>query len=58
MAIGGILLFAYENGFKSGAPIHSAIGVALSVGAAIGAAFYKVESLCTIPEYSWINIII
>ena len=51
MAITGIVLFAYADGFESA----NLIGVALSVGAAIGAACYKVctlvchtmHSLCT-----------
>ena len=38
MAVSGIVLFAYEDGFKSA----SIVGVVLSVGAAIGAAVYKV----------------
>ena len=33
-----LFAFAYEDGFS----IDSAVGVVLSVGAAIGAAFYKV----------------
>ena len=37
------MLFAYEDGFKSTkGKLDSALGVALSVGAAVGAAFYKV----------------
>ena len=38
MAVSGIVLFAYEDGFQSA----SIVGVVLSVGAAIGAAAYKV----------------
>ena len=38
MAIAGIVLFAYVDGFE----IASVVGVVLSVGSAIGAAFYKV----------------
>ena len=41
MAITGIVLFAYVDGFESA----SFVGVALSVGAAIGAACYKVCTL-------------
>ena len=41
MAITGIVLFAYADGFESA----NLIGVALSVGAAIGAACYKVCTL-------------
>ena len=47
LAVGGITLFAYEDGFKSSDKQCSAIGVALSVGSAIGAALYKVDILCT-----------
>ena len=39
LAITGIVLFAYEENFKSA----NIIGVVLSVGAAIGAASYKVR---------------
>ena len=41
MAVTGIVVFAYVDGFESA----NIIGVALSVGAAIGAACYKV---CTV----------
>ena len=44
MAITGIVLFAYVDGFKSA----NYVGVALSVGAAIGAACYKVCALIII----------
>ena len=40
MAISGIILFAYVDGFESA----NTVGVVLSVGAALGAAFYKVCS--------------
>ena len=40
MAICGITLFAYVDGFQSA----NIVGVVLSVGAALGAAFYKVCS--------------
>lgn len=45
MAVGGIVLFAYayEDGFNGTGRVDSAIGVALSVGSAIGAASYKVN---------------
>lgn len=39
LAITGIVLFAYEENFKSA----NFVGVILSVGAAIGAAAYKVS---------------
>ena len=39
MAIGGVVLFAYEDGFDA---VSNVLGVLLSVGSAIGAAFYKV----------------
>ena len=42
LAVGGITLFAYDEGFAGGMAVHSVVGVALSVGAAIGAALYKV----------------
>ena len=42
LAITGIVLFAYEDGFKYNHSTCSLIGVALSVGSAIGAALYKV----------------
>ena len=42
LAVGGITLFAYEEGFKGSGMVDSVVGVALSVGAAIGAASYKV----------------
>ena len=38
MAVSGIVLFAYEDGFETA----NIVGVVLSVGAAIGAAVYKV----------------
>lgn len=38
LVITGITLFAYADGFEG----TNAIGVVLSVGSAIGAAFYKV----------------
>ncbi len=38
-AIGGIVLFAYTEGFQSA----NLVGVVLSVGAAVGAAVYKVS---------------
>lgn len=44
LAVGGIVLFAYEDGFKGSGRVDSAIGVVLSVGSAIGAASYKVRS--------------
>ena len=40
--MGGIVLFAYEDGFKASEKVDSIVGVLLSVGAAVGAAFYKV----------------
>ena len=44
LAVGGIVVFAYEDGFNSsGSKLDSATGVALSIGAAVGAAFYKVN---------------
>lgn len=43
LAVGGIVLFAYEDGFKGSGRVDSAIGVVLSVGSAIGAASYKVS---------------
>ena len=46
MAITGIVLFAYADGFESA----NLIGVALSVAAAIGAACYKV---CTLVCHTW-----
>jgi solute carrier family 35 protein F3/4 len=43
LAVGGIVVFACEDGFNSsGNKLDSATGVALSIGAAVGAAFYKV----------------
>ena len=42
MVVLGIVLFAYEDGFKDSGTKDNVIGVALSVGAAIGAAIYKV----------------
>ena len=38
MAVGGIVLFAYEDRFAS----TNWIGIVLSLGSAIGAALYKV----------------
>lgn len=40
-SIGGIVLMAYTDGFKGA----SVVGVVLSLGAAIGAALYKVHNL-------------
>lgn len=45
LAVAGIVLFAYEDGFKDTGKVDSAIGVVLSVGSAIGAASYKVTTL-------------
>ena len=39
MAVGGVILFAYEDGFDA---VSNVLGVVLSVGSAVGAAFYKV----------------
>ena len=39
MAIGGVILFAYEDGFDA---VSNVLGVVLSVGSAVGAALYKV----------------
>ena len=39
MAVGGVILFAYEDGFDV---VSNVLGVVLSVGSAVGAAFYKV----------------
>lgn len=44
LAVAGIVLFAYEDGFKDTGKVDSAIGVVLSVGSAIGAASYKVTN--------------
>ena len=38
------MLFAYEDGFRTSGRIDSITGVLLSVGSAIGAAFYKVDT--------------
>ena len=54
LAMGGITLFAYEDGFEGNNKVHSVIGVALSVGSAIGAASYKVCVLC-IPSLLWLH---
>ena len=40
LAVGGIVLFAYEDGFGGA----DTVGVLLSVGSAIGAALYKVRT--------------
>jgi len=49
-AVAGIVLFAYEDGFKAA----SIVGVVLSVGAAIGAALYKVHiQLNLVPRPTW-----
>ena len=49
-AMAGIVLFAYEDGFKAA----SLVGVVLSVGAAIGASFYKVYiQLNLVPRPTW-----
>ncbi len=48
MAIGGIVLFAYTEGFQSA----NLIGVILSVGAAVGAALYKVSLMSLFACYS------
>ena len=47
MAIMGIVLFAYVDGFETA----NVVGVALSVGAAIGAACYKVCALSYISYH-------
>ena len=39
LAVGGIVLFSYQEGFGSA----TAVGVILSVGSAVGAALYKVR---------------
>ena len=39
LAVGGVILFAYEDGFDA---VSNVLGVVLSVGSAVGAAFYKV----------------
>ena len=39
MAVGGVVLFAYEDGFDA---VSNTLGVILSVGSAVGAALYKV----------------
>lgn len=46
MAVCGITLFTYEDGFKSGDTVNSVIGVALSLGSSVGAALYKVRIPC------------
>lgn len=54
LAVGGITLFAYEDGFKGSGSVSSAIGLVLSVGSAIGAASYKVSALLKeTHEYSY-----
>ena len=42
LAVCGIILFGYEDGFKASNRVHSIIGVLLAVGSAVGAALYKV----------------
>ena len=54
LAVGGIVLFAHEDGFGGeGGGVKSITGVLLSVGAAIGAAFYKV---CATAHYTYTHI--
>ena len=48
MAVGGIVLFAYEDRFAS----TNWIGIILSLGSAIGAALYKVLGKPNISCYS------
>ena len=50
MAVGGIVLFAYEDSFGSA----GVVGVVLSLGAAVGAALYKVlENISTCVYVYW-----
>ena len=42
MVVGGIALFAYEDGYKGSGEVDSIVGVVLAVCSAAGAAFYKV----------------
>ena len=42
LAVCGIILFGYEDGFEAGNRKNSIVGVLLAVGSAVGAALYKV----------------